>query len=110
MISVLSLLPGLMHAREDAGKTGHPPRVGRREIRAAEERLELGREEDRHRPAAMPGHRHHGRHVDLVEVGALFTVDLDVDEVLVHERRDVGVFEALALHHVAPVAGRVADR
>ena len=107
---VASFLPGLVHAREDAGKTGHAPRVGRRKIRAAEERLELGREEHRHRPAAVPGHRHHGRHVDLVEVGALFTVDLDVDEVLVHEGRDVRVLEALALHDVAPVAGRVADR
>ena len=107
---VSPFLPGLVHAREDAGKAGHPPRVGRREIGAAEERLELGREEHRHRPAAVPGHRHHGRHVDLVEVGPLFAVDLDVDEVLVHERGDVRVLEALALHDMAPVAGRVADR
>ena len=56
--------------------------------------------------------QHLGReHVDLVEVGPLFAVDLDVDEVLVHERAAIaGIRERLALHHVAPVAGRVADR
>ena len=31
-------------------------------------------------------------------------------ELLVHQRRDLGILEGLALHHVAPVAGRVADR
>src|SRR5690606_10341136 len=41
---------------------------------------------------------------------ALLAVDLDVDEQLVHQRRDLFVFEALMSHHMAPVAGRVADR
>ena len=72
---------------QDAGKAGHPARVAGREVGAAEERLQVGREEDRHRPAAVPGHRLHGGHVDLVEVGPLLAVDLDVDEVLVHQRR-----------------------
>ena len=58
-----------------------------REVGAAVERLEVGREEDRHRPAAVPGHRLDGGHVDLVEVGPLLAVDLDVDEVLVHQPR-----------------------
>jgi hypothetical protein len=48
--------------------------------------------------------------VDRVDVGALLAVDLDVDEALVHERRDDRVLEGLVLHHVAPVAGGVADR
>ena len=49
-------------------------------------------------------------HVDRVDVRALLAVDLDADEALVHQRRDLRVLEGLALHHVAPVAGRVADR
>ena len=107
---VATLLPGPVHAQQHAREPGHAAGVGRREIGAAEERLQVGRQEHRHRPAAVPGHRLHGRHVDLVEVGTLLAVDLDVDEVLVHQGRDLGVLEALALHDVAPVAGRIADR
>ena len=70
----------------------------------------VGRQEDRHRPAAVTGHRDDRVHVDGVEVGPLLAVDLDVHEVLVHQRRRLGVLERLVLHHVAPVAGRVADR
>ena len=50
------------------------------------------------------------RHVDLVDVGPLLAVDLDVDEQLVHHRRGGFVLEALVRHDVAPVAGRIADR
>jgi hypothetical protein len=70
----------------------------------------VGGEEHRHRPAPASGHRLHGIHVDRVDVGALLTVDLDVDEQRVHLRRDLVVLEALVGHDVAPVAGRVADR
>ena len=70
----------------------------------------VGREEDGHRPAAVPGQRDDRVHVDRVEVGPLLAVDLDVDEVLVHQRRRLLVLERLVLHHVAPVAGGVADR
>ena len=85
------------------------PRLGR-VVRAAVEGLAVGRQEDRHRPAALPGERDHRLHVDRVEVGPLLAVDLDADEVLVHRRRDRVVLERLVLHHVAPVAGGVADR
>ena len=82
----------------------------RRVVRAAEERLALGREEDGHRPAAVPGQRDDRVHVDRVEVGALLAVDLDADELLVHLRGGLLVLERLVLHHVAPVARGVADR
>ena len=89
---------------------GHPvARLGR-EVGAGVERHPLGREEGVQRPAAAAGHRLDGLHVDRVDVRALLAVDLDADEALVHQRRDLGVLEGLALHHVAPVAGRVADR
>ena len=44
-----------------------------------------------------------------VEGGVELAIDLDGDEVRVEQRRDVGVGEALPLHHMAPVAGEVAD-
>ena len=104
-------VPGLGDASSRTrGKPGMPARSVGREVGAAEEGLEVGGQEHRHRPAAVPGHRLDGGHVDLVEVGPLLAVDLDVDEVLVHQRGDRRVLEALALHDVAPVAGRVADR
>ena len=85
------------------------PRLGR-VVRAAEERLALRREEDGHRPAAVPGERDDGVHVERVDVGPFLAVDLDVHEALVHQRRRLVVLEGLVLHHVAPVAGGVADR
>ena len=48
--------------------------------------------------------------VELVEIRPLLAIDLDVDEVLVHQGGDRGILEALVRHHVAPVAGRIADR
>ena len=81
-----------------------------RVVRAAVERPAVGRQEDRHRPAALPGHRLDGAHVDLVEVGPLLAVHLDRHEVLVHVGRRGRVLERLALHDVAPVARGVADR
>ncbi len=91
-------------------KLGMPRRWLGREVGAAVEGHALGVEEDGHRPAALAGHRLHRLHVEGVDVGALLAVDLDVDEVLVHVGGRLGVLEGLALHHVAPVAGRVADR
>ena len=110
-------LPNLFGARavgfgdgdEYAREAGHLVPVFGREVCAAVEGHEVGREEDRQGPAAVARHHLDGVHVDLVEVGALFAVNLDVDEVLVHESRDVFVLERLALHHVTPVARRVAD-
>ena len=58
----------------------------------------------------LPGQRDDRVHVDRVEVGTLLAVDLHVHEVLVHHARRERVLERLVLHHVAPVACRVADR
>ena len=80
-----------------------------RKIRAAPERFAGRRQEHGQRPTARLIEGVKRRHVDLVDVGALFTVDLDVDEEFVHHRGDTGIFEALMSHDVAPVAGRVAD-
>ena len=84
--------------------------VGFGEVGAAVERPSVGGHEHGHRPPAPTGHRLHRVHVDRVDVGPLFTVDLDVDEVLVHRRCDLIVLEALVRHDMAPVARRVPDR
>ena len=61
-------------------------------------------------PPAAPRHQRVRRLVDLVDVGPLLAIDLDVDEVLVHRRGDVRILERFVRHHVAPVARGVADR
>ena len=48
--------------------------------------------------------------VDGVDVRALLAVDLDVDEMAVHEFRDPGVLEAFVRHDMAPVACGITDR
>jgi len=57
----------------------------------------------------LTGERDDCVHVEGVDVRPLLAVDLDADVVLVHERRRLVVLERLVLHHVAPVAGRIAD-
>ena len=105
-----SLLPEVGDAAQQRAEAGTAVAVLGREVGAGEERLLVRGQEHGHRPAAVPlVHGQGGRHVDVVEVGALLAVHLDGDEVLVHERGDLFVLEGLALHHVAPVAGGVAD-
>ena len=105
-----AIFPGVDDGGQDLVEAGHAARAVRRPVGAAIERLQLGREEHAHRPAAAAGEHLHRVHVDLVEVGPLLAIDLDRHEVLVEQRGDRVVLEALVLHHVAPVAGRVADR
>ena len=87
------------------------PAVARRlrKVGAAPDRLGVVGEKHRQRPAALLAEMMQGGHVDLIDVRALLAVDLDVDEELVHHARGVVVLETLVRHHVAPVAGRVAD-
>ena len=98
------------HRLEDARKRRHAVPIDGREVGAAMEGTPVGRQEDGERPAAAADHELHRPHVDVVDVRAFLTIDLDVDEPLVHERRGVRVLERLAFHDVAPVTGRVSDR
>ena len=86
------------------------PAVLGREVRAAEKGPPVGQAKGVQRPAAVLVDHLDGLHVNVVHVRALLAVHLDADKVLVHEPGDVRVLEALALHHVAPVAGAVANR
>ena len=85
----------LPHARELGQQIGEPrpaPARRRREVGAAEERLQLRRQEHRHRPAARSRRRLHERHVDAIDVGPLLAIDLDRHEVGVQERRRSSAF------------------
>ena len=105
------LLVGLGHAQEHLGKSRHAVPRRRGKVGPSPERLLIGRQKDGQRPAAAPPHEGlRGLLVNVVEVGAFLPVHFDVDEVLVHDLGDVRVLEGLPLHHVAPVASRVADR
>ena len=80
-------------------------------VSAAEERFLFGREKHGQRPAAGALGKHVVRGlVDLVEIGTLLAIHLDVHEQPVHGGRNLRVLEGLVCHHMAPVAGGVADR
>src|SRR5712691_3463278 len=102
--------PRLAQAFENHAKPRTAEAVVRRKIRAAEKRLAVRREPDRHRPTSAAGRRLHEQHVDAVDVGPFLAVDFDRHEVFVHHPRDLVVFKRLALHHMAPMTGRITDR
>ena len=107
---VAARVPCLGDREQHLRERGQPVARLRREVGAAEERLAVRRQEHGHRPAAAAGQRDDRIHVDRVEVGALLAIDLDADEALVHHAGRRRVLERLALHDMAPVARRIADR
>ena len=52
-------------------------------IGSGEERCPFRRHEDSKRPAAGTGHSLSGTHVDAIDIGALFTIHLDGDKMVV---------------------------
>ena len=95
---------------QDRLQTGLAATVFGRKVGAAGEGLQFRGEKDRHGPTAAAGRRLDKGHVGGVHVGAFLPVHLDRHEAVVQQLGDGRVLEALALHDVAPVAGRVADR
>ncbi len=55
-----------------------------RKVSAAIERHAIWRHEHCHRPAAAAGHGLNSGHIDIIDIGSLFAVDLDINEVFVH--------------------------
>src|SRR5512146_2652026 len=98
------LLPDPGHALQYFSESGHVIPPDRWEISATVKRLSVRRQEQAHRPAALPGHRGYCAHVDIVQVRPLFPVDLDIDKMLIHQRSDLGILEGFVRHNVAPVA------
>ncbi len=104
-----AVLVGIADGFEYLGESGQPHPVFRRPVGAAVEGDTVRGNEDVERPTAVPRHRLHRRHVDRIEIGPLFAIDFDVDEMLVHDGGGALVLERLVLHHMAPVTGGVAD-
>ena len=110
-LELLALVsPGVGCRREDIAKAPEVvPRLGR-QVRRGPERLAVGAEEHVERPATAAVDRDGDVHVQRVDVRPFLAIDLDADEALVHQLGGLRHRERLALHHVAPVAGGVADR
>ena len=108
-VDALAILrPHLVQFVEQIFEANAPRRVLRRIIRAAVKRLQLRREKHAHRPAAVAARRLHISHVRQIHIRPLLAVHLDGNEVLVDQLRRLLVLKRLTLHHMAPVAGRVA--
>jgi len=105
---VFQVVPFFVIDRHDLTDQLHEMILG--EIGPPVKGLEVGRQEYGHGPAAAAGHHLHRFHVDAIQVGPFLAIDLDADEVLVHELGHVDMFEDLVLHHMAPVARRIPDR
>src|SRR5262249_49474183 len=99
------IAPGLGDSLEQSRKAGAPVTIFRRKVRSADERLELGREPHRHRPASTTRGGLHVSHIDTIDIGTLLAIDFDGYKILVQDLGDLVILEGLALHHVAPVAG-----
>ena len=99
------VLPGVVQRLQHTGKPGPTVAVLWWKVGSGVKRFEVGRQEEGVRPAAAATRQLGRRHVDLIEIGSLLAVHLDIDEPLIHHRRNLGSGEDLALHDVAPVAG-----
>ena len=104
------ILPVFREARQETSHADPAVNVVGREVRPREEGEAVRRENRGQGPPAGAREQLAGGHVNVVDVGALFPVDLDRHEVAVHQGGDGSVFERLPFHDVAPVAGRVTDR
>ena len=103
------MFPSFRDALENRAKSRPPVSVIRGPISPAEKGLQLGRQEDRHRPTAAARRRLDVGHVRAVHVRPLFPVQLDGNKMPVQDFSNGGVGKRFALHDVAPVAGVVAD-
>ena len=87
-------IPQIGDLGEEGREPGPPESVPRGEVGPREERPLIRGQEDRHGPAALSVvQRQRGGHVDVVQVGTLFAVHLDVHEVPVHEGCDGLILE-----------------
>ena len=69
----------------------------------------FGGEEDVERPAAGMAHEPGRALIEHVDIGPLVAVHQHGDEILIDEGRDLGIGEALAGHHMAPMAAGIAQ-
>ena len=105
-------LVNLVNPGQQGLETGQTVARFRREIGAAEERRPVfGHQEHGQGPAAgTPRQQLLRGLVDLVEIGPLLPVYLDIDEIAVHQVRSFLILKRLMRHDVTPVTGRITDR
>ena len=103
------LAPRARDLQQHVSEAGPASLRSRREVGAAIERAQVGREPHAHGPAARAGGDLHEGHVDPIHVGTLLAIHLHRNEVLVQHGGQFEVLERLARHYVAPMARGVAD-
>ena len=103
-------LPHVVQRRDHLSESGTSKRAAWGEIGSQMEGLQIRGEPCGQGPSAIRAGDLECGHVHLVDIGSFFAIHLDIDEVLVHQNRDIGIFERLALHYVAPVTCGVSDR
>jgi len=94
---------------ENFWKTRHPHPVFWREVSPRMERNVVWSQKDGHRPSATSGNHLNRIHIDFIEIRSHFAVYFDIDEPLIHDLGDRLILKRLLLHHMAPVAGGVAN-
>ena len=110
------IAPRQRQSLQQLGKRDAPhARLGRK-VGARKERLQRHRiQEHMQRPSAawapLGDRREHlaRRHPNSIKIRSRLAVHLHAHIVAPHHRRDARVLETLVLHHMAPVAGAVAD-
>ena len=106
---VASIHPRIRDGCEYVHERGHTEAGPGGEVGATIEWATVGCGEDRHGPAAALCKSLHCAHIDAIEVWPLLPIHLDAHEMLIEECSYALILEGLVGHHVAPVAGRIAD-
>ena len=91
----------------DASAKIHKIRLAK--IGPAKKWVLFGSHKHAHRPATASGGGLHKGHVNLVNIRPFLAIKLDAHEVFVEHRAYFLIFKTLPFHHVAPVAGGIAD-
>ena len=93
------------HGPESRSAEACFPRV----IGSRPKRLAFWRQERIERPATALAHNYRNALQPIVDIRALFAVDLYTHKKVVHERGGFRILKAFVRHDVTPVAGRVTD-
>src|SRR5690348_12656335 len=80
-----------------------------REISSAIKRFSCWCKKNIQRPSPATGHSLHSIHIDMIEVGSFFSIDLNIDKKLIHCFCGDLIFKALLFHYMAPMTGCVAN-
>ena len=107
-----ALIPECAHLLQHMHERWHAVTRLFRKIRAGVERqMVIGCQEHGQRPAAAALGKGLMRElVDLVQVRPFLTIHFYIDIQIIHHRCGGVILETLVRHHMAPVAGRIADR